>query len=158
MKQEAQPNHLHYILKDATRRQIKAAGGLEAAADQCRVGRTELSNYQSNHVSRFMPVDVLAQLMEETRSTELLEALASIVDRAIVPPEESGNDLTGDIASLAEHAAKLFGHFARECGKPNQSLETLAALDADLATIVRIGMHARSVIRRRMAGAGNARS
>jgi hypothetical protein len=145
------PRHAnHETLKAATRREIKTAGGIEAAAEASRVGKSEMSNYQSDNSTRFMPIDVLADLMAANRTTNVLETLASIVDCSIFPNNVAGRNLTGDVAALAEHAASLFHHFARECDSSDISKTTLAQLERDLAQVVASAMHARAIIRERM--------
>lgn len=50
-------------LKRATAETIKGVGGLEAAADFCRVGKSVLSDNQSpNRADSFIAIDVVADL------------------------------------------------------------------------------------------------
>lgn len=44
------------------RQLIEAAGGLIEAASACRVGKSQLAEYQSPHGEGFMPADVIADL------------------------------------------------------------------------------------------------
>lgn len=150
MKPVSTRRTIHTALKSATRRQIRAAGGVEAAASVTRVGKTELSNYQSEHSGRYIPVDVFADLMIATGSVELLETVASLANYTVFPNDSTGRDLTGDIVTLAENAATLFHDFARECAKNDLPESALLELEMDLARVVAIAMHARAIIRSRL--------
>ncbi len=58
-------------LKSATEEMIKGVGGLEAAAGFCRVGKSTLGEALSvNHDTRFVTLDVIADLEPLARSRE----------------------------------------------------------------------------------------
>ena len=46
--------------KRAARELIEAVGGVEAAAQFCRAGKSQLSDYCNPNVATFMPIDVVA--------------------------------------------------------------------------------------------------
>ena len=133
-------------LASTTSRATSSATRRRSAAAASRVGKSEMSNYQSEHSARFIPIDVLADLMAANRTTNVLETLASIVNCSIYPNDVAGRNLTGDLASLAQHAAHLFHLFARECDNADISKTTLVQLERDLARVVASAMHARAVI------------
>jgi hypothetical protein len=56
-------------LKLASKRLGQAAGGVEAAANYCRVGKSLLSEYGSRNNETFMPIDVVADLEAVTHGT-----------------------------------------------------------------------------------------
>ncbi len=142
-------------LKDAARRQIKASGGLEAAAAITRVGKSELAHYQSpNHPSRFMPVDVLADLMRDSKATDVVDVLASSTNHALMPVDPQGNSLTADIVTLAEKAARVFHDFCCHCNKGAITPDVADQLDRDLEEVIVTAMHARAIAR--SAGQGKA--
>jgi len=91
----------------AARRLIAACGGLIEAAAACRVGKTQLADYQSAEGVGFMPADVMADL----------EAYcgAPIYSRVLVEARPAGPD-TRDLAREACDAAEAGGrlqHAAR---------------------------------------------
>lgn len=66
-------------LKAASRKMIKQAGGVEGAAVVTRVGRSQLSNYQSiNHLAEFMPLDVIADLESDCGVPYVTQALSRL--------------------------------------------------------------------------------
>lgn len=135
-------------LKESTRRQVRAAGGIEAAASYTRVGKSEIAAYQSTvHESRFMPVDVLADLLSQTGGKDLLHTLAGMADCTLMPIQADGTSLNADIANLAERVSSVFRDFAFVCGRENPDSELMEQLDRDLEEAVRVAMHARTILR-----------
>lgn len=57
-------------LKRATNQMLKAAGGLDASAALCRVGKSKLGQYQSPNEPYFVAIDVVADLEPLTRAAE----------------------------------------------------------------------------------------
>ena len=137
-------------LKQATRRQIRACGGLEGAALSTRVGKTELGVYQSEaHKDRFIPIDVAADLMLISRSRDILNALAALAGCAVMPVETRANGLSRDIASFAEHASETFRDYILLGGDRTAAPKDVARLDRDLELVVEAAMQARADLRRR---------
>lgn len=70
---------------------VEACGGLEEAAQRCRVGKSQLSDYQSPHGEGFMPADVLADLEaycgHRVYSRALFEVDAQVVSKADLKDE-----------------------------------------------------------------------
>jgi hypothetical protein len=94
----------------AARRLIAACGGLMEAAAACRVGKTQLADYQSAEGVGFMPADVMADLEAYCGSP--------IYSRMLVEARPAGPD-TRDLAREACDAAEAGGrlqHRASDAG------------------------------------------
>jgi hypothetical protein len=152
MPKDRETDFIRRSLKIATRNQIKDCGGLEAAAVNARVGKTELSSYQSeNMAERFMPLDVAVELMHASGSLEILEAMAAILDASVEPQRLDGAALEEDLISLGEHAAATFRDYAALMAKKMEPGEKKCRqLDADLALVVRSALEARRHLRSRL--------
>jgi hypothetical protein len=100
----------------AARRLIAACGGLVEAAAACRVGKTQLADYQAADGDGFMPADVMADL----------EAYcgAPTYSRMLVEARPCGPD-SQDLAREACDAAEAAGRLQRGA--------RLAADDGDLS-------------------------
>ncbi|MCA6311560.1 hypothetical protein [Phenylobacterium sp.] len=100
----------------AARRLIAACGGLVEAAAACRVGKTQLADYQAADGVGFMPADVMADL----------EAYCGTptYSRMLVEARPCGPD-TQDLAREACDAAEAAGRLQRGA--------RLAADDGDLS-------------------------
>lgn len=141
-------------LKLATRRQIAACGGLEAAAAGTRVGKSELGNYQSlHHPGRYIPIDIAADLTACSRALDIAEALAAVAGAGVVPVVDAPGELKGEIIEFAEHAAATFRDYAlvEQSSKPDRML--LERLDRDLQQVIRVAIQARENIKARAAPA-----
>ena len=91
----------------AARRLVAACGGLMEAAAACRVGKTQLADYQSVEGVGFMPADVMADLEAYCGSP--------IYSRMLVEARPAGPE-TFDLAREACDAAEAGGrlqHAAR---------------------------------------------
>lgn len=68
-------------LKTATRRLIRAAGGVESAASVSRVQKSSLSDYQNPALpDHFMPIDIVLELERDTGTHPVTQALARLAD------------------------------------------------------------------------------
>jgi hypothetical protein len=142
----------HDVLKRATRRQIKACGGLEAAATMTRVGKTELGYYQGlQHPDRFAPIDVVADLMANGGGLHILDALAGLADCSVERRKLDGGELNLDMASFGEHASATFRDYAELVAHGGVSEDDTVRLDGDLDLVIRSAMEARYDLRRRRA-------
>ena len=106
----------HAVLKRDTKALIRAAGGLEAAAQYSRPNKTVLSDYQSASTVSFMPIDVIADLEAVTRDTAgwplLTRRLATMNGCSLVALPEPGSldgnwfeqiaTLTGDYSKVSQ--------------------------------------------------------
>ena len=84
------------------RRLIAACGGLEEAAQECRVQKSVLGDYQSPHTDAFMPADVMADLEAYCGEALYSGALAETVRLDAAP-----RDLADEVCDVVESAADL---------------------------------------------------
>ena len=139
----------HEALKRATRRQIKACGGLEAAATMTRVGKTELGYYQGlQHPERFAPIDVVADLTANGGGLHILDALAGLAGCSVERHELDGGELNLDMASFGEHASATFRDYAELIVNGGGDEGDRARLDGDLDLVIRTAMDARNDLRK----------
>ena len=101
-------------LKVATRRQVKASGGLEAAARVSRVSSSRLSQYQSIDHDSYVPIDVVVDLTTDSKEAHALEAMAATCGYFLLPVDfgESGQ-LSVDFAEFGEATAQSFADYQR---------------------------------------------
>ena len=138
----------YHRLKDATRRQIKASGGLESAAAATRVGKTELGTYQTvNQISRFAPIDVIADLQADSGDTAVLEALAALLDCIVLPLRIEGGTLHRDMAAFGQHAAEVFRDYATMRNHGTTTAQDVERLDRDLELVIHVAVQARATLR-----------
>jgi hypothetical protein len=78
------------VLKQASKRLIKACGGLEAASMVTRVGHSELARYYDPSERLFMPIDVAADLESIAGNAVLSQSLANMQGFALIPIEPQG--------------------------------------------------------------------
>ena len=76
---------------------IAACGGLEEAAHRCRVGKSQLGDYQSPHGEGFMPADVIADLEAYCGERVYSRALYEVDGQTV-----SGADLTDEVCEASE--------------------------------------------------------
>lgn len=91
-------------LKIAFRTLIERIGGVELASTMCRVGKSNLSDYCSINTDSFAPIDVVADLQEHARASEVTQALAIRNGDVIVkiPAAPAGaRDWLGGMAALS---------------------------------------------------------
>lgn len=99
-------------LKQATAAMVKGVGGVEAAAEFCRVGKTVIAaNYSPNEPESFMALDVIADLEPLAREREgwphVTRALARSAGFALVPLPE-GVTATADLHGLLAELGREF--------------------------------------------------
>jgi hypothetical protein len=107
-------------LKRAAAQLVSAAGGCDAAASLCRVGKSQLAAFGSiNEPDRFMPVDVLRDLAAVTHGhagqLALLGLLAADAGCVLVPVAAAaprGLDALAAIACFSKEAAELVAALA----------------------------------------------
>lgn len=81
---------------------IEACGGLIEAASACRVGKSQLADYQSPHGDGFMPADVIADLEAYCASPIYSRALFEAR-----PDQALSRDLKEEACEAAEAAMTL---------------------------------------------------
>jgi hypothetical protein len=145
---------LRHHLKIATRKQIKAAGGLEAAAQATRVGKSELALYQSAaEETRFMPVDVAADLVLCSSSYEILDGIAATVGCLVTPLAAMPRPLCHDMAALGTQFSAAFEDYAAMLIAPTVDAKVAARLDQHLALLIESAVDARARLQRLQPGA-----
>lgn len=99
-------------LKNAFRALVEACGGLEPAAQYCRVGKTKLSDYCSINTDGFAPVDVVADLEAVTAGSphhpQVTRALARRAQFTLLPVPD------GQVPDTVWSG--FAGRLAKECG------------------------------------------
>lgn len=105
----------YHGLKAATRQLLKTAGGGNEGARITRVGQQVLSNYGSpsdDHVERFAPIDVIADLEVECGQPIVTRKLAELNNCLLVPLPHGAN---GDgVAARAGRSAHEFGELMED--------------------------------------------
>jgi hypothetical protein len=96
----------YLIIKAATRDLVGACGGPVKAATYTRVGHADISRYGSvheDHVERFMPADVMADLEAQCGSPILSDALARLADYLLVkiPAVAKSGTLLGSVTAAS---------------------------------------------------------
>ena len=136
-------------LKIATQRQLKSAGGLEAAAEITRVGKSELALYQSAaEGTRFMPVDVAADLMLRCGSYDILEGLAAVTGCLVSPPGTVPRPLCYNMAVLGTQTSAAFEGYAAMLIGPKLDAKATACLDQRLRLLIETATAARAALQR----------
>lgn len=109
-------------LKGACRALVRAVGGVEAAENYCRVGKTRLSDYGNPRTDLFMPVDVVMDLEADAHGTPGFPQVTGFLARQIgfalvaLPTADAGADT-------------IHVQLAEACGESNDVIEgTLKAL------------------------------
>lgn len=102
-------------LKAATRQLLEERAPLDAIELETRVGRSQLSAYQSRSTGLFAPVDVVARLFElrreemaergNTSAPALLVELARIAGFGLVPLEPASGDQV--LSCIAEWSSEV---------------------------------------------------
>ncbi len=97
-------------LKQASKRLIKACGGLEAASMVTRVGHSELARYYDPAEKLFMPIDVAADLETIAGNALVSQSLAHMLGYALIPIQpqvmvEPSHHWTALLAQLGEETA-----------------------------------------------------
>lgn len=126
----------YLIIKAATRDLVEACAGPVKAATYTRVGHADLSRYGSvheDHVERFMPADVMADLEAQCGSPILSDALAKLADHLLVRLPDvglSGTALGRVTAATMKETSDVFVAIGGALGDGQVS-------EADAAGIVR---------------------
>jgi len=133
MQTERAKSQADYIfLKQASKRLIRACGGLEAASLVTRVGHSELARYYDPVEKLFMPIDVAADLETVARSPIITQGLASMMDFTLIQvqpeiSEEPSQHWTVLLAHLGAETASAL----RQIGSALSEHGTLTAQSVD---------------------------
>jgi hypothetical protein len=130
-------------LKRASRALVDAAGGCEAAADLCRLGKSQLAAAGSvTEPDRWLPLDVVAQLMAVTHGhagqMAVVQHLAAAAGHALVPVAGAALDPLAAIGRLSKEAADVVAQLvAHQTGTaaPGQIIKECDELLAAVAGI-----------------------
>lgn len=109
MRMRIHSREIYNRLKAATRRLIKCAGGVEAAAMDTRVSWANLSKYENiNAEGVFMPLDVIADLETATGSYAVTEALAALHGAVLMhkPAADRDGVMTAHIAKVLKETGE----------------------------------------------------
>lgn len=140
-------------LKLATRNEIDACGGLEAAASWTRVGKTELGYYQSDsYPHRFMPIDVVADLTLANGTCAIVGELTSLVECACVPSPRNSTSLCAAFKTLGDYVSSVYSDFPALLGSDKLDRRQIERLDNDLGLVISAAMDARAALRELSAG------
>lgn len=130
------------------RRLITACGGLEEAAAHCRVGRSNLSNYQNPDQSASMPADIIAELEEYCGEGIYSRALAE----AAHGPAPS-IDVFSDCVAVNSAVAKLLSDLhqlsadGRLCAKDRAALGSTIGLIEEQVEAVKAALDQPEAVR-----------
>lgn len=107
----SRPARQYGTLEEATARLIKACGGIDGAAESCRVGRSQLSDYANPNVEdAYMPADVVRQLETACGQPHVTEYLAACHGLVLVrlpnEPVDIGTWNQAEASVLQKHAER----------------------------------------------------
>ena len=129
------------ILKRATRRQIEASGGVEAAQGATRVSKASLGHYQNPLMTDlFMPADVVIDLTLDSGQVHMLQEMAQLAGGVFIRAAHDANhpqfsdqlaELGKDVGLVFQDAAQLISASGK--GKIEIIDDTLAALRETLS-------------------------
>ncbi|WP_299347731.1 phage regulatory CII family protein [uncultured Maritalea sp.] len=105
-------------LKSATRRMVSVFGGQDAAQECPRVSPKQISRYCSikdDHIDQFMPIDILADLISESKDTTVLRQLARLAHCELIELPQMPNGFA-DLQVAMGKSAKEFGEVISSIG------------------------------------------
>lgn len=116
------PSADYAILKQASKRLVKACGGLESTALITRVGHSELARYYDPSEKLFMPIDIVADLETDCKNPLITRALAQLMGYELVTPPAEVSD-----TEMLHHWPVLLANLGQE------TAATLAQISAALS-------------------------
>lgn len=135
-------------LKLRFRSLVESVGGVELAAQFCRVGKSNLSDYCLINTDSFAPIDVVADLEEHVQSrgiglpvTEALAIRAGHVVVKLPVAPEGARDWLGGMGALAKEAgditARIAGALADDQGiDPAEAENIMKEIDEAAAALM----------------------
>lgn len=139
------------FLKTATRRLIRAAGGIESAAIVTRVGKSALSFYQNPEMpDHFMPIDVAVDLESDTGAFHVTQALCRLSGGTL--HRESGRggreaeDFSAHLPGIGAHIGQVYSEAARAMADGALSEAECRSLIARLEDSIGALVHARNAL------------
>ena len=142
-------------LKRASAALVRAVGGLEAAENFCRLGKSQLSDCCSIHKpDRWLPIDVVRDLEAVTAGTanapQVSRMLAGIAGHGLIELPGDGDVPADPLALLAEvsrEAADVVERLARHGGGGLTAAEVRACdLLAETEQLIAAGVKARALV------------
>lgn len=132
------PDRDYQVLKGATRQLVTAAGGPVVASSITRGDHQGISRYGSthpDHVDRFMPIDVVADLESECEQPVLTATLARLSGHLLVPVPNvvgSGSVLGVVTAKALKETSEVFVALADRLGDGTLSATDAAHIGAEI--------------------------
>lgn len=126
------------VLKQASKRLIRACGGLEAASLVTRVGHSELARYYDPEEKLFIPVDVAADLEAISCNPLVTQSLAHMLGFAIIPIEpQTENEPIQHWTALLAHLGEETASTLKQLGAALTDHGTLTAQNVDTFQLTR---------------------
>ncbi|KXV23606.1 hypothetical protein AD936_22190 [Gluconobacter japonicus] len=133
-------------IKTATQAAIREVGSLDAAASVARVGRSQLSEYQSRNYPAVVPVDVAIVLDEFAQAPLILSAMAQAEGYSIAPIHLGKGDVAEIMESVATKSGSTMATTVRVLADGIVTVDEAHDLIADLIDLQRVVTHALQVV------------
>lgn len=126
------------LIKTATQAAINRIGSIDSAASVVRVGRSQLSEYQSRNYPAVVPVDVAIVLDEFAQEPLILTAMAQVEGYMLMPVHLGESNGHHGMDKVAAKASATMTHAieALADGKYDQVEAVLAC--RDLSNLIRV--------------------
>lgn len=139
--------------KRAAKALVEAVGGVEAAAEFCRAGKSQLSDYGNANVATFMPSDVIADLealVPEPAVTRMLARAAGCELLRLPEACSAGGPWAGFVAELAKEMGELVSGVCQDLADDNDlSPQEASRRLSDAADLVRVAVNLEAALKAR---------
>ncbi|MBF0889792.1 hypothetical protein [Gluconobacter cadivus] len=139
-------------IKTATQAAINRIGSIDAAASVVRVGRSQLSEYQSRNYTAVVPVDVAIVLDEFAQEPLILGAMAHAAGYTLTPLNLGYGDVAEIMEGVSLKAGLTMATTIRVLADGIVTPEEAADLSRDLANLQRVVTHALHIVRAKETG------
>ncbi|GBQ93805.1 hypothetical protein [Gluconobacter albidus] len=139
-------------IKTATQAAINRIGSIDAAASVVRVGRSQLSEYQSRNYPAVVPVDVAIVLDEFAQEPLILGAMAHAAGYTLTPLHLGHGDVAEIMEGVACNAGLTMATTIRVLADGIIMPDEAADLSRDLAKLQRVVTHALQVVHAKAQG------
>ena len=116
----------YIALKTSARRLVKAAGGVESAAQATRVGHAQLGRYGDQKSQENMAVDVVADLESDVGAPIVTRALATLSGHLLIPIPPAVGD-----AEWIGHLGALGKEFGEAMSKLSEAFRNGGTITAE---------------------------
>ena len=140
------------FIKTATQAAINRIGSIDAAASVVRVGRSQLSEYQSRNYPAVVPVDVAIVLDEFAQEPLILSAMAHAEGYTLTPLHLGHGDVAEIMEGVSLKAHLTMATTLRVLADGVVTPEEAADLSHDLANLQRVVTHALHIVRAKETG------